>query len=240
MTPIRYARSSVIWNSFEDRLQGLIRDYQLKKVCDVGGGAHPMLPFDFVTHFGIDYSILDISGAEMSGLPSSYRAIEADISSPHLQLSNQYDLVFTKMLAEHVRSGEQMHRNIFDLLKPGGYAVHFFPTLYAPPFVVNCLLNERFAVYAYKLFAPTHRKLQDKFPAYYSWCFGPSRKIISRLSVIGYDIIEYWGLYGHHDYYSRVTPLKWLHEQNVRFLLKASWPYFTSYAYLVLRKPVDE
>jgi len=239
MNPINYDRSNVIWDTFEDRLQAFIRDRQLQCVCDVGGGAHPMLPSAFVSRHHVDYTILDISGAEMSGLPSTYKMIEADISSPTLSLSTQYDLVCTKMLAEHVRSGKQMHANIFGLLKPGGYAIHFFPTLYAPPFVANWLLSEKLAMYAYNLFVPRHRKQQDKFPAYYNWCRGPSQRMLSRLSAIGYEIMEYWGLYGHHDYYARIPPLRYLHERNVRFLLAAQWPHFTSYAYLVLKKPAN-
>jgi SAM-dependent methyltransferase len=240
MTITKCDRSNVIWDSFEGRLQFLIRDRELKDVCDVGGGAHPMLPMDFVLRSGVNYSVLDISREEMSGLPPECISIVADIASPSLSLTAQFDLVFTKMLAEHVKSGKQMHENIYGLLKPGGYAVHFFPTLYAPPFVVNWLLSERFATHAYNLFAPDHRKEQRKFPAYYSWCRGPSRAILSRLSRVGYEVVEYWGLYGHHDYYERLPAIKMMHERNVRFLLKAQWPYLTSYAYVVLRKPINE
>ena len=46
------------------------------------------------------------------------------------------------MLAEHVPDGYRFHSNLFELLKPGGVAFHFMPTLYSPPFVINRLLPE--------------------------------------------------------------------------------------------------
>jgi SAM-dependent methyltransferase len=231
-----YGRSSALWPEYGKRLERLIDDHGLKRVCDVGGGANPVLPLEFVQSRGLHYTVLDISQEELDKAPAQYSKLRVDILAEELPNVGSFDLVFTKMLAEHVPSGERLHANIFRLLRPGGYAVHFFPTLYALPFVINRLIPERLASKILDVIAPRDRHQHDKFPAYYSWCRGPTKAMIRRLTGIGYEIIEYQGLFGH-GYYKRIPLLRPLHERAVRYLLKHPIPQLTCYAFVVLRKP---
>ena len=101
-----------------------------------------MLTPAFISSRNLEYTILDISENELGKAPDQYKKLAQDIMANDLSSTERFDLVFTRMLAEHVKDGELLHRNVYSLLNPGGFAVHFFPTLYAVPFLVNRLLPE--------------------------------------------------------------------------------------------------
>ncbi|MGA9119805.1 MAG: class I SAM-dependent methyltransferase, partial [Bacteroidota bacterium] len=144
---------------------------------------------------------------------------------------------FSRMLAEHVRDGRMFYTNVWQMLARGGVAVHFFPTLYALPFLVNWLTPEVLANSIANVLTPRDKYQHAKFPAYYSWCRGPIHGQLRRLVDLGFDIIEYKGFFGHPGYYRKVIFLKRLHELKTNYLLKRPNPLFTSYAYVVLKKP---
>jgi 2-polyprenyl-3-methyl-5-hydroxy-6-metoxy-1,4-benzoquinol methylase len=76
--------------------------------------------------------------------------------------------VFSKMLCEHLPDARTFHENCLRLLKPGGRAVHFFPTLYTLPFVANRLIPEEFARAVLRRIQPGRidDPKHEKFPAY--------------------------------------------------------------------------
>ena len=221
---------------YEHRLTDLIRSRNAQDVCDVGGGAHPLLKPESLS---INFAVLDISETELSKAPAGYTKIVADISAQNFQCDRRFDVVFTKFLAEHVRDGEQFHRNVFSMLKPGGFATHLFPTLYALPFFANRLLPENVGRLALKLFFPGRiYGNEGKFPAYYRWCCGPTSAQISRLERIGFRVIRYTGYFGH-PYYKRVPGLRTLERAKSEWLLRHPIPVLASYASMLLQKPAQ-
>ena len=104
--------------------------------------------------------------------------------------------MFSKMLAEHLHNGMIFHRNIYKLLTPGGIAVHYYPTLYALPFLVNKVIPENISSLLLNTFMPRERVRLGKFPAFYNWCYGPTTKMMKMLTSIGFEIIEFRGLLG--------------------------------------------
>lgn len=183
----------------------------------------------------LNFSLLDISQEELSLAPDGYLKVCADIGGPQPPAKSQYDFVFSRFLAEHVSSGEQFYRNTFEMLKPGGEAFHFYPTLFALPFVVNKLMPERLADKVLNIVSPRDRQKQGKFPAYYSWCFGPTPSQIKRLEEMGFEILSFVGMY-NHGYYKRIPPLHALHQIAVKCLLRWPNPYLTSFAFVHLRR----
>ena len=236
---IHYAHSSEAWSGVVSFIQQQILDNYARRVLEVGAGANPTFSFDFLQKHSLDYTLLDISSEELSKAPKGYKIIEADIASPHLSIQkNQYDLIFSRMLAEHIENGEAFHQNIFDLLSKGGVAVHFFPTLYAPPFVINRLLPEGLARKALNLLQSgreQHGK-HAKFPAYYSWCRGPSQIQIQRFEKIGYEVGEYIGFFGHSGYYKKLPLIDKIHRKFSTWLINHPTTLLTSFAYIVLVK----
>lgn len=179
---IHYAGSEQAWQNATAYLENLIVQHGARRILEVGGGANPSFSQEFVNKHNLEYTILDISAAELAKAPDGYIKLQADITDDNLDLPSGYDLIFSRMLAEHIKNGERFHQNVFTLLADGGLAFHFFPTLYAPPFLVNRLLPERLAEKVLHHLQPGREKegKHAKFPAYYSWCRGPSRRQIRR------------------------------------------------------------
>jgi SAM-dependent methyltransferase len=224
------------WLEYPLFIQDLVDKFSPKRVCDIGGGANPVLPLEVVLQQEIEYTILDISEDELEKAPREYQKIALDIESEGLCGVGEFDFLLTKMLAEHVHDGQRFHKNVFNLLKPGGIAVHYYPTLYALPFLINKVIPEKLSSYLLDVFSPRARFRLGKFPAYYSWCYGPTPKMLSMLMNIGFQILEYRGLIGH-SYYDRIPLVRKIHKAYSSFLAKNPSPYLTSFAQIILQKP---
>lgn len=241
---IHYSTSQGVWQRYAGFVQDAIIRSGARRVLELGGGANPTLPLEFIERHGIEYTVLDISPVELAKAPDGYRKVCCDIGAERLEIDGReggYDLVFSKMLAEHVRNGERMHRNVLALLAPGGKAVHYFPTLYAPPFVVNRLIPETLADRLLQWLEPGREKEgnKGKFPAYYSWCRGPTRHQLRRLRDLGYGIDEYIGFFGHNVYYRKIPVVRTLHRRLCEWLVNHPLPGLTSSVYVVLSKPAQ-
>ena len=117
----------------------------------------------------------------------------------------------------------------------GGIALHFFPTLYAPPFVVNKLIPEMLSSRVLALVAPRDERMQRKFPAFYKWCRGPTRRQLARFERLRYRVLEYRGFFGH-GYYNRMPALRGALDRVAGFLVRHPVPHLTSYAWVMLQK----
>ena len=232
---ISYGRADQAGAEYKTLIRALIQDHSLVNICDVGGGARPSLAADYVASNRLHYSVLDISPEELHKADPLYRKIVADICAPDMAVRESFDLVCSKMLAEHIKEPRAFHRNVHRMLRVGGIALHFFPTLYALPFVVNRLLPERLTQALQQRFAPRDAVLARKFPAYYAWCRGPTTRQIRRFEALGYSVLSYRGFFGH-NYYARLARLHRVHEGLTPILLRHPVSALTSYAQVVLRK----
>jgi 2-polyprenyl-3-methyl-5-hydroxy-6-metoxy-1,4-benzoquinol methylase len=208
-------------------------------VADLGGGANPLLSTACVARHGLEYTVIDIAQAELDKGPREFHKLRLDLGARDFDWGDerpQFDLVFSRMLAEHVPCGETFHRNVRRLLAPGGVALHCFPTLYSPPFVLNKLAAERLSDWLLRRLQPRDRFQYGKFPAYYSWCRGPSRRQLRRLAGLGYEVLEYRGYFGH-PYFEAFPALDLLERRFAARLLARPLPWLTSYAFVALRKP---
>jgi hypothetical protein len=236
---IIYLFSGNEWNDYPGFVQDLVQQYGVRKICDVGGGANPVLPLNFVNDNQLDCTVLDISSAELEKAPAGYKKLVQDIETENSVPTEQFELVITKMMAEHLKNGRLFHKNIFSMLKPGGVAVHYFPTLYTLPFLVNKLMPEWLSSLLLDVFLPRDRYQLGKFRAYYSWCYGPTPSMLRMLIEIGYEIVQYRGFFGN-IYYSRIPILRNLHKTYSQYLLNHPTPYLTSFAQVILRKPENK
>jgi SAM-dependent methyltransferase len=232
---VSYGRADNASAEYKALIRTLIRDNSAVSICDIGGGTRPTLPADYVSNNGLQYSVVDISPEELDKADPRYRKIVADICAPDLAVSGGFDLVCSRMLAEHIKDPRTFHRNVHRMLRVGGIALHFFPTLYAAPFLVNRLLPERLTQGLQQCFAPRDTVLGKKFPAYYAWCRGPTRRQIRRFEKLGYSVLSYRGFFGH-NYYAKLAALHGVQDRVTRFLLRHPVPAMTSYVHVVLRK----
>src|SRR5690349_20517547 len=134
--------------------------------------------------------VIDVSAHELALGVGDFDTRVADLCQPIHEDLERYDLVFFKMLCEQLPDARTVHENCLRLLKPGGRAVHFFPTLFTLPFVANRLIPEEFAravlrrIQPGRIADPKH----EEFPPYYRWCTGPTRRSLARSQSVGVTV----------------------------------------------------
>lgn len=229
------------WAQAPRFLASVIERESCESVLELGSGANPTLSRAELEARGLRYTTNDRSAGELAKAGPGFETLLLDMAtaSPAELPRERFDLVFSRMVNEHVEDGERYYRNIFDVLRPGGVTAHCFSTLYALPFVVNRLLPERLASRLLDVVNPRpDRYQQEKFPARYSWSRGPSTRMIDKLTGLGYEILEYRGYFGH-PYYDRTAlrPLRALEQAKAAWLCRHPIPALTSYAVVILRKP---
>lgn len=239
-TQIGYANWRRAWDDYDAKARALARAPGVVRVCELGGGANPALPLSFIRQHGLDYSVVDVSAQELAKAPAEYNKVQADVTSADLSLPS-YDLVLSQFLAEHVHEPRRFHANVLSMLKPGGRALHFFPTLYGPPFALNSLLPERLTERLLLRLQPFREPegAHGKFRAYYRWCRGPTRRQVQRLERVGFEVEDYVGYFGH-GYFDRVRSLGRAEQGVTSMLLRWPVPALTTYAIVALRRAVPE
>lgn len=215
-----------------------LMDEGARRFCDVGGGASPVVGLSKLEERGLDYVVFDASQSQLDRTPPGYQLFLGDIldSASVGQFAEQhgsFDVIVSRWTAEHMPDGRRFHEHVFSLLRPGGTAVHLFPTLYAFPFLLNRLLSQDLSRAIHARAFPNSR---TKFPAYYSWCRGPTGRQLRRLESVGFRVARYVGCFGH-GMYGRVAPLHRAHKAVARMLLEHPVPSFTSFAVAVLVRP---
>lgn len=236
--PVKYVVASDLWSGYDNFVLESARSSNVRAVAELGGGANPIIADAGSWGFVPDRVVIDISAEELAKADGNVDKRVADLCQPIRDGLNAYDMVFSKMLCEHVSDARVFHQNCFDLLRPGGRAIHFFPTLYATPFIINRLLPEEFARSVLSRLQPgrlSNPKL-GKFPALYKWCKGPTNKTLELYESVGFEVEQWRGGFGH-SYYSRLPLLDRVENAKSRFLVRHPSPLLTSFALVVLRKP---
>jgi SAM-dependent methyltransferase len=236
---VSYRPSSELCSSYVDLVVELGRLNGVKAIAELGGGATPIIANAEDWGFVPDRVVFDISADQLAKADGDVKTRVADLCEPISEDQASYDLVFSRMLCEHLADPLTFHQNCFHLLRPGGLAVHIFPTLFATPFLVNWLLPEKFSESILRVIEPERwdSPKTSKFPAFYRWCMGPTDRNLRHYRNVGFEVQEWRGCFGHH-YYNRIPLLDAAEQAKSRLLLRHPVPWLTSYAVVVLRKPI--
>jgi SAM-dependent methyltransferase len=228
------------WDHYERTVLDLARHFGLSELCEIGGGRDPLFtPGRLITE-GLSLTVNDIDQLELDfaprGLKTARFDIAGDLSEPDARRAS-YDLMFSRMVFEHVDGVEQAWANCHRLLKPGGVALAFIPTLWAPVFTVNHLIPERLSRRIVHALYPARRDGggDPKFPALYDQCYSASRRIAPMLARAGFadtHIQPFWG----HGYFERLPVLRDADALFNRIAARIDWRLMTTYAYIVARK----
>jgi SAM-dependent methyltransferase len=224
---------------FTQRLLASIESLGGGKVCELGGGARPALELEFLRRHDLSCLVVDVSESELRKAPDGYDTLLGDVSSSRFSTGEHdggYDLVFSRVLAEHVTDAKQFHLNAHRLLRRGGLAMHFFPTLWWPPFVANRILPERLAEKILLRIEPWRERsgTRGKFPAYYHWCFGPTKRQVERFRAVGFAVEHCFAYFGESTH----APGRLLKKADslwTETMLRHPNYNFTSYAAYTLR-----
>lgn len=239
---VSYRYGQTAMSTLDAELQTHLRS-GAKRICDVGGGANPVATVADIEDLGLEYAVLDASCDELAKAPSEFDTAVLDIDDRVaverlVDHRAPFDLVVTRWTAEHVPRGRHFHQQIRRLLRPGGTAIHLFPTLYSPVFVLNRLLPHSVSALVVPHVDGSGRQRggpHEAFRPYYSWCRGPTQRQLVRLTTVGFAVRHYIGFFGH-PYYARARPLHSVHEALSRWLLRHPVPSLTSYALVVLER----
>lgn len=225
------------WENYKRLITALGADARLTRHLEVGGGRHPLFTPEEAASHGFDITINDISAEELSRAPADFARLHCDIAAANaLRTASPgvYDLVYSKMVMEHVRDAVQMWRNQYDLLAPGGIALAFVPTLFAPAFTANHVLPDRVSsAIVGKLFpGRTWEGTDPKFPAHYDLCYGDPRKLEPTLRGIGFDEVHVLPFYGY-SYFEGLPGLRRADRWFTEWARRHDRRRFTSFAYIV-------
>lgn len=229
------------WDNYKPLVASLGRELGLRRLCEIGGGRNPLFSPAEIAAFGATLTINDINQGELDYAPKGYETACFDICDDPAKLGiapSQYDLMFSKMVFEHLPDVERAWRNVHTLLRPSGVALAFFPTLYAPPFVLNHILPEEFSSRMIEAVFSKRGQSQGKlpkFPALYDWCYSDPRKLEPMLARAGFTdthILPFWG----HDYFRRFPLIRNIDDALTAVASRRDWRAFTTYAFVLVRK----
>lgn len=232
--------SAFPWHDTEGMLLRLIVEQGARVIGDIGGGKRPLVRPERVKELGIRYVVLDIDQTELDLADPRYEKVCVDMTGENVanRVPMKFDFMFSMYFLEHVKDPLTLHRNIYSMLAPGGRVLHFFPTLFALPFVVNKLTSEGLGDRLLNLVQP-ERKLgpgKARFPAYYRWCFGPSRSQVARFESLGYEVERYVGYCGH-NYYARIPALAALESMLAHVSARMRLTWRSAFAEVQLARP---
>jgi SAM-dependent methyltransferase len=228
------------WDNYKPAILAVAREYGLTRHLEIGGGRDPLfLPVE-LKDLDFEVTLNDISEHELAQVGPGYRKITCDIAAvdaPDILGRERYDFAYCRMVMEHVPDVARMCRNIHAVLAPGGMALSFFPTLYAPPFALNRMIPENLSRPLLEFIDPD--RVPDgenpKFPAHYDHCFSDERKLVPMLQKAGFTditILPFWG----YSYFWKFPVLKQIDAAFTRLAQGRDWRAVSSFAYVIVRK----
>lgn len=205
-------------------------------VLEIGAGRSPLFSLKEISDMGCNYVANDISEPELNRLSDSYARAHFDICGdiPSGQ-SGMYDVVFSKMVLEHVSDGGKYYSNAAKLLRSGGVLVTFHPTLYCAPFVLNSLMPEGLSRRLLAFIMPN--RTDDgvpKFPAVYSYCRSTHAQE-KKIENIGFKSVEAIALYGH-SYYQKFPLADKVQQRVADALARLDVRFFSSFSFTIAYK----
>src|ERR1700722_2373398 len=213
------------------------RDGELVRLLEIGGGRGPLLRPAEAASAGIAVTVNDIDARELAMGPAEFNKAQFDIAGDvDPAWHGQFDLIVSRMVMEHVRDGRRAWTNKAALLAPGGVAMAFHPTLYAPPFAINLVFPDAITAPVLRFFfSNRHEGDYPKFPARYEFCFTNPAKVAPMLKSCGFSeslIVPFWG----HGYFRHIPILRECDAALQRLAEARDWRWLSTYAYTLARR----
>jgi SAM-dependent methyltransferase len=237
---LRQERTSAwAWHNFENTILRLMSATSTKTVMEIGAGRKPMLTGEQIADLDLSYTANDVSESELARGPSGVSKACFDIAGKVdltlAPLANRFDLIFSKMVFEHIPDTRQAYRNILQLLAPGGICINYHPVLYSPPFLINLMLPEAVTAPVLRMFSPSrHDGNVPKFPAKYDRCV-ISAKFRAELRDLGFR--EVWQIpFFYHGYFTKIPGLFQLDRSLSKLAERRDWQGLASFSYTIAMK----
>jgi SAM-dependent methyltransferase len=219
------------WENYKSVVLSLQRRFKFESLMEVGGGRSPLINRVECGGLGVKYTVNDISGAELALAPEWCSKACFDISRAPINIDASYDLIFSKMVFEHLSDAKSAYQSVYNLLLPGGICLAFFPTLYCLPFLVNYLLPEKLSRIAQSISDPRNA---PKFLAYYNWCRSTT-SVKEKIEQIGFREVIICSFYGH-NYYSSIPLARDAERQWRKLVQRKDFKMLSSFAFAFMQK----
>ena len=227
------------WANFLDTVRELVATLPARAILEIGGGRAPSFTEDEVRAMDVRYTSNDISARELSLAPGWVGKALFDVQTPNPvdigPFRESYDLVFSKMVMEHVANYRRAYANIHSILRPGGISIAFHPVLFSMPFVMNRLLPETVSDKILQTFFPNRSDSDTpKFPAVYSGC-RISSTVCNNIKKLGFRDVWQVPFFGH-NYYSRLPVIREVHRKIDSLILNRRITVLATFAYTIVQK----
>jgi ubiquinone/menaquinone biosynthesis C-methylase UbiE len=173
-------------------------------VVDVGGGKS--CPFARVLKPEGNTIIiaLDISQDQLRCNNDVKSKLAADVVKSLPFGNGTIDLITSRSALEHLGDVGDFVRHSSDVLKPGGYWIHLFPSKFAPFAVINQLLPNAWSRTLVGTLHPSQKGICG-FPAVYNLCYYSAMENLLRKN--GFDPVDVVPSYYQSQYFSFCFPL---------------------------------
>ena len=207
------------------------------RVLEIGGGRWPFLTPPETEAARAAYTVNDIDEGELAAAPAEFEKAQFDVAGAlDPSFHGRYDFIFSRMVMEHVPDAARAWSNMFALLAPGGVALAFHPTLYAPAFVINWLAPEALTGPVLRFFFPERGRVATrKFPARYDLCTAAPTVVEPVLRRAGFREIlsaPFWG----DLYFEQLPGLREGNDALSALAESRDWRRLASHAYTIALK----
>jgi SAM-dependent methyltransferase len=228
------------WDNYETLVVDLAHRFRLVDVCEMGGGRDPIFSSGEAEARNLNLIVNDIDAGELALTPAGLKTACFDIAGDLSEIGGQgdlYEMMFSRMVFEHIDGTPKAWANMHRLLKPGGIGLCFFPTLYSWPFLLNHIIPESASrAIVHRLFPSRADEGDDpKFPALYDHCVSSERKLGRLLRETGFSdvhIMPFWG----HGYLKGFPFIREIEGGLNHLAAKADIRLLTTYCIAVVRK----
>jgi SAM-dependent methyltransferase len=228
------------WDNYETLVIDLANRFGLVDLCEIGGGRDPIFTADEAAARNVSLIVNDIDAGELALTPPGLRTAHFNVAGDLSEIgrpSDIYDMMFSRMVFEHIDGVPQAWANMHRLLRPGGVGLCFFPTLYSWPFLINHLIPEKASrAILHRLFPARADEGDDpKFPALYDHCRSSDRVVGRMLRNTGFSevhIMPFWG----HGYLKSFPVIREIEGGLNRLAALADIRLVTTYAFVLVRK----
>lgn len=173
-------------------------------VVDVGGGKH--CPYAHVLKGGENTTIIamDISESDLRYNSDVQNKLVADIAQG-LPIGRQtVDIITSRTVLEHIDDVGGFVVHTRDVLKPGGYCIHFFPSKFAPFALLNQMLPKAVSKALVEFFWPEQKGI-CAFPSFYNECYDSA--IRNLLLKNGFELVDVKLSFYQSQYFDFCFPL---------------------------------
>jgi SAM-dependent methyltransferase len=225
--------------NFRSIVLDLIGVTRARCVMEIGAGRRPAFNADQTTELGIRYFANDISEEELARAPGHVRKAQFDIGGVDQRAIAPFlgavDVMFSRMVFEHLRDTRRAYQNVYNLLSPGGVCLNHHPVLYSPPFLINAVLPEAVSSRLLRLVFPRRRPgVSDKFPAWYHKC-SIAEKTRRQIQEIGFRHVWQIPLF-YHPYFKSLPGLYQLDRALSRLADRKQLDWLASYCLTIAYK----